>query len=178
MSKRVLIISSSPRKGGNSDLLCDEFKRGAEDSGNIVEKIFLRDKKTAPCLACDACKKNGGKCVQQDDMAEMLQKMHEANVIVMATPVYFYSLSAQLKIFIDRIYAQYTDISGKDMYFIVTAAAGKAALDRTIECWRGLLDCLPGSKEKGIVYGNGLWNKGEAAGSRAMQEAYEMGRQV
>jgi multimeric flavodoxin WrbA len=178
MTKKVLIISSSPRKGGNSDLLCDEFMRGAQDAGNKCEKIFLKEKNIAPCMACDACKKNGGKCVQKDDMAEMLQQMKEADVIVMASPVYFYSICSQLKMFIDRIYAQYTDITDKEMYFIVTAAAGKPALERTIECWRGLVDCLPGSQEKGVIYGNGLWNKGDAVGSEAMTSAYTMGKNV
>lgn len=178
MSKKVLIISSSPRKGGNSEILCSQFKRGAEESGNAVEIISLREKKIAPCMACDACKKSGGVCVQKDDMNELLAKVKAADVIVMATPVYFYSVCSQLKMFIDRLYADYTKIENKDMYFIVTAAAGKPALERTVECWRGLIDCLPGAEEKGIVYGNGLWAKGEAEGSDAMKEAYEMGKNI
>ena len=60
MSKKVLILSGSPRKGGNSDLLCDEFLRGAQESGNQVEKVFLRSKKVAPCNACYYCKNSGG----------------------------------------------------------------------------------------------------------------------
>ena len=67
MSKKVLILSGSPRKGGNSDLLCDEFMRGAQDGGNTVEKIRVVEKKIAPCIGCYYCDKNGGKCVQPDD---------------------------------------------------------------------------------------------------------------
>ena len=106
MSKKVLILSGSPRKGGNSDLLCDEFMRGAIDVGNTVAKIRVPEKKIAPCLGCYYCAKNGGKCVQPDDMAELLQKMIDADVLVLASPVYFYSICAQLKAVIDRTVAR------------------------------------------------------------------------
>lgn len=86
MSKKVLILSGSPRKGRNSDLLCDEFMRGAQDEGNTVEKIRVVEKKIALCIGCYYCDKNGGKCVQPDDMAELLQKMIDADVLVLASP--------------------------------------------------------------------------------------------
>lgn len=70
MAKKVLVLSASPRKGGNSDLLCDQFMLGATEAGNQVEKVFLRDKRIDHCIACGACQSNGGKCVQKDDMAE------------------------------------------------------------------------------------------------------------
>ncbi len=82
MSKKVLILSGSPRKGGNSDILCDEFLRGAQ---------------VTPCSGCYYCSTHGGACVHKDDMADILQKMIDADVIVLASPVYFYSISAQLK---------------------------------------------------------------------------------
>ena len=85
MGKKVLILSGSPRKGGNSDLLCDEFMRGAMESGNEVEKIRVASKKIAPCSACYYCK-NSGECVHKDDMAEILQKMIDADVLVLASP--------------------------------------------------------------------------------------------
>lgn len=91
--KKVLVLSSSPRKGGNSDILCDEFILGAKESGNDVEKIFLKDKKINYCVACEYCTKNNGICIQKDDMAEILDKMVKADVIVMATPVYFYTMN-------------------------------------------------------------------------------------
>jgi multimeric flavodoxin WrbA len=114
MAKKVLILSASPRKGGNSDLLCDQFLLGAEESGNEAEKIFLRNRKINHCLACGACQSNGGKCMQKDDMAEMLDKMIAADVLVMATPVYFYSMNGQMKTLIDRTYARYTRIRDKE----------------------------------------------------------------
>ena len=99
--KNILIISASPRKCGNSDMLCDEFLRGAKESGNNVEKIFLRDTRVNYCLGCGVCNSTH-KCIQHDDMADILDKMVKADVIVLATPVYFYTMNAQLKTLIDR----------------------------------------------------------------------------
>ena len=75
MSKKVLIISSSPRKGGNSDLLCDGFEKGALEAGNEVEKIFLKDKTVHPCTGCSVCSMYGKPCPQKDDAAEIVEKI-------------------------------------------------------------------------------------------------------
>ena len=177
MARKVLILSASPRKGGNSDLLCDQFLHGAREAGHQVEKIFLRDKKINHCIACGACQENGGQCSQQDDMAGILEKMIRADVIVMATPVYFYTMNGQMKTLIDRTYARYTEISDKQLYFIMTAAVSrKALLERTLEGFRGFTSCLPGAKEKGVIYGTGAWNIGDIKGSAAMTQAHEMGK--
>jgi len=112
-------------------------------------------------------------------MAEVLEKMIAAEVIVMATPVYFYTMNAQMKTLIDRTVSRYTEIRNKEMYFIVTAADGrKQAMERTIEGFRGFTSCLSGAKEKGIIYGTGAWNMGDIKGSKAMKQAYEMGKTV
>ena len=110
MSKKVLILSSSPRKGGNSDILCDEFARGAQEAGNEVEKIRVASKKIHPCSACYYCRDHGGACVHKDDMAEVLQKMIDSDVLVLASPVYFYSIDAQLKAVIDRTVARWLEV--------------------------------------------------------------------
>ena len=93
--KKILILSSSPRRGGNSDTLCDEFMQGALASGNEVEKIFLRDKTIHPCLGCSVCSQYHKPCPQKDDAPGIIAKMMDAQVIVLATPVYFYTMSAQ-----------------------------------------------------------------------------------
>ena len=179
MSKKVLILSASPRKGGNSDLLCDQFMLGAKEAGNQAEKIFLRDKRINYCTGCGACQGNGGKCVQKDDMAEVLDKMIAADVIVMATPVYFYTMNAQMKTLIDRTCSRYTEIRNMDFYFIVAAAdSSKRAMERTLEGFRAFTSCLGRAKEKGIIYGTGAWNIGDIKGSKAMTQAYEMGKKV
>ena len=179
MNKNVLVISASPRKGGNSDTLCDEFIRGAQESGNHAEKIFLASKNIKYCIGCGVCNTTQ-KCVQKDDMAEILDKMVEADVIVLATPVYFYTMDAQMKTLIDRTVPRYTDIQNKDFYFIVAAAdTERKMMERTIEGFRGFTqDCLTGAREKGIIYGTGAWQAGEIKGTPAVKQAYEMGRNV
>lgn len=178
MSKRILIISGSPRLHGNSDILYDEFKRGAIEAGHEVEKINLGAKKINYCLGCGVCNATG-KCVQKDDMAEILQKMIKADVIVLASPVYFYAMNGEMKTFIDRTVPQYTKISDKDFYFIITAADTiQKNMDKVIEGFRGFTaDCLENAHEKGIVYGLGAWQKGEIEHNHeAMLQAYEFGK--
>lgn len=178
--KNVLILSSSPRKNGNSDALCDEFLKGAQESGNVCEKIFLRDKKIGYCTDCGYCKEHGGKCSQNDDMAEVLDKMVKADVIVLSTPVYFYTMSAQMKTLIDRTVARYLEISSKEFYFIITAAdTDETSLELTLDSLRGFTDmCLNNPVEKGVIIGSGVWKKGEITGTRAMKKAYETGKNV
>ncbi len=177
--KKVLILSGSPRKGGNSDILCDEFMRGAEEAGNNVEKIRVAAKKIAPCLACYYCSDHGGQCVQKDDMAEVMQKMIDADVIVLASPVYFYSVNAQLKAVIDRTVARWQEVKNKEFYYIVTMAdETPSSADTTLACFRGYADCVEGAAEKGVIIGNGVYTPGEVKNSEAMSKAYAMGKNV
>ena len=177
--KNVLILSGSPRKGGNSDLLCDEFMRGAKESGNNVTKINVASKKIAPCHACYFCGEHGGECVYKDDMAEILQAMIDADVLVLASPVYFYSIDAQMKAVIDRSVARWTNILDKEFYYIMAAAEdGETVMDCTLECFRGFAACLKGSKEMGVIYGKGVYEPGTIKGTPMMSEAYEMGKRA
>lgn len=155
MGKKVLVLAGSPRKGGNSDLLCDAFIKGAREAGHDAGKIYVGDLKIGGCKACYACR-GTGVCFQKDDMAGVLEKMVEADIIVLATPVYFYSLSGQLKTLIDRTLPGYTKIRDKDFYFIATAAAGKPMLERTMDAMEGFTDCLPGAKVRAKIYGAGF----------------------
>ena len=159
--------------------MCDQFVNGSIEACNPTEKIFLKDKRINYCTGCGTCIDRGKKCSQKDDMAEVLDKMIGADVIVMATPVYFYTMCGQMKTLIDRTCSRYTEITNKDFYFIVTAADdSKPAMERTLEEFRGFINCLDGANEKGIVYGTGAWNMGDIKGKPAMKHAYEMGKQV
>ena len=150
MSKNILILSSSPRRGGNSDTLCDEFMRGSIESGN-----------------------------QKDDAAEVIEKMLAADVIVMGTPVYFYAMSAQMKMMIDRCCGPCTEMKNKEFYFIATAAEeDETIMDRIVGNFMGFLDCLENPTVKGTLFCGGVWHAGEIKGSPKLQEAYEMGRLV
>ncbi len=176
MSHKILILSGSPRKGGNSDLLCDQFAKGALEAGNEVEKIRVAEKNIACCRACYACK-NTGVCVIKDDMADLLQKMIDADVIVLASPVYFYSIDAQLKAVIDRTVARWLEVKNKKFYYIVTAADEEnSSAETTLACFRGYAECVEGAEEMGVILGMGTYEKGDVIGHPAMQQAYEMGK--
>ena len=178
MAKKVLILSGSPRKGGNSDLLCDEFMRGAVESGHEVEKIRVQEKKIAYCTACYACR-DTGVCAIKDDMAEIMQKMIDCDVLVLASPVYFYSIDAQLKTVIDRSVCRWTEVRNKEMYYIMTAADTEwVSMDTTLACFRGYADCVEGAVEKGIIYGTGVYHAGEIKSKETMRKAYEMGKAI
>ena len=111
-------------------------------------------------------------------MAGILDKMVQADVLVLATPVYFYSMDGQLKTLIDRTLPRYTEIADKEVYFIATAAAGKGAMERTIDAMRGFTDCLPGAQVKGVIYGCGVYQKGEVMDTQAFRQAYQAGKQA
>lgn len=177
--KRVLILSGSPRVRGNSDLLCDEFARGAREAGHEVEKIRVAERQIGYCRACYYCREHQGRCVIQDDMGELLEKMIAADVLVLATPVYFYSLCAQLKTVLDRTVARWQQVRDKELYYIVTAAdSERESAESTLASLRGYADCVEGAQERGVIWGMGAYERGEILGTEAMQEAYRMGRQV
>lgn len=163
--KKVLILSASPRKHGNSDILCRQFAKGAGEAGHSVETISLYEQKIGFCRACYACFRTG-KCVIQDDMAEILDKMQQADVIVVATPTYFLSMNGMLKTAIDRFLPKWQDLGGHD---------GKAGLKLVAEELTAIFGNL-GNTVKGIIWGEGVWQKGEVKSTRAMQEAYQMGK--
>ena len=177
MKKKVLIISASPRKGGNSDLLCDQFTLGAWDAGHQVEKIFLLKEKIKYCLGCGKCLETK-QCIQKDRMNEILEKMVNADVLVFATSVYFYAMNGQLKTFIDRTVPRYREFKGK-AYLIATAAEPAfSAMEGTISDFRGFLSCAEGLEEAGLILGTGVWDKAEIVGKPTMLEAYQAGKSI
>ena len=123
MTKRVVVVSSSPRKGGNSDTLCDEFVKGAIDGGNEAVKYFLDDIDLGSCKACMACKTPEMKCFQDDGIAEILDNMMKADVIVYATPIYYFEMTGTLKRFFDRCYPIFNHLDSKDYYIITSAGS-------------------------------------------------------
>lgn len=176
MSKKILLISSSPRSQGNSDMLCDEFLRGATDAGHQAEKIRLADRDINYCTGCCSCVGGKGTCVQQDDMAEIHRKLLAADVLVLASPVYFRSFNSQMKTFIDRVCPIYSMIRNKDVYFIVSAAGGRLPVDSTVQSFRVFTGCLSGIREKGTISVTGVWDEGGVEGMPAMRQAYMAGK--
>ncbi|MBR2374455.1 MAG: flavodoxin family protein [Lentisphaeria bacterium] len=174
MNKKVLIISGSPRKGGNSDTLCDHFAAGAAQSGNQVEKIWLGDKQLHFCTGCYSCR--NGHCPHNDDAVTIGEKILRADVTVLATPVYFYTMCAQLKTLIDRSVMYYPEIKNNHFYFIMTMADTVTEnFTGTIEALKGFAACCENSTVDGMICVPGVYEKGEIDATSFPERAFEMG---
>lgn len=177
--KNVLVISSSMRRGSNSEALADEFARGASDAGNNVEKIVLRGKEISFCLGCLACQKTQ-KCVIQDDARPIVAKMLDADVIAFATPIYYYEMSGQLKTLLDRANPLYTsDYRFRDIYMLTSAAENEPTTPkRAITGLTGWIDCFEKARLSGTVFAGGVNEPDEIKGHPALAEAYEAGKKI
>lgn len=179
MSKHVLIINSSPRKGGNSETLAAFFAKGAEEAGHKVETVYLREKNYSFCKGCLACLKVGH-CVIGDDAVEIAARMHDADVLVFATPVYYYSVSGQLKTMLDRANPLFdSDYAFTKAYLLATAAEdGGETVDGTVKTVQGWVDCFERCELAGTVFAGGVNGVGDIVGHPALEEAYQMGKEV
>ena len=179
MSKNVMIISSSPRKGGNSETLAASFAKGAEEAGHKVVTIYLREKNYGFCKGCLACLKPGH-CVIDDDAVEIAARMHDADVLVFATPVYYYSVSGQLKTMLDRANPLFdSDYAFTKAYLLATAAEdGEETVEGTVKAVQGWVDCFERCKLAGTVFAGGVNDVGDIAGHPALEKAYQMGMEV
>lgn len=176
--KKVCIISSSFRKEGNSDLLCDAFMKGALEVGNEVEKFFLADYRIAYCSGCSTCFTTG-RCSQRDDMDKLLEQMIISDVIVLATPVYFFSMSGQLKNFIDRCCARSKEIVNKEFYYLMSANdTGAWVFETLLQEFNGFLSCLNGAKQKGYIEASGVFDPGDVKQTEMIEQAYTLGKTV
>ena len=179
MSKHVLIINSSPRKGGNSETLAAFFAKGAEEAGHKVETIYLREKKYGFCKGCLACLK-AGHCVIGDDAVEIAARMHDADVLVFATPVYYYSVSGQLKTMLDRANPLFdSDYAFTKAYLLATAAEdGEETVEGTVKAVQGWVDCFERCELAGTVFAGGVNGVGDIAGHPALEKAYQTGKEI
>ena len=179
MSKKVLILSSSPRKGGNSETMAAAFAKGAEEVGNRVETVYLREKQYGFCKGCFACLKLGH-CVIKDDAVEIADKMHDADVLEFVTPVYYYSVSGQLKTMLDRANPLFdTDYAFTKAYLLAAAAENTpetfAGTEKAVQGW---VNCFPRCALAGTVFAGGVNGVGEIAGHPALERAYRVGKEI
>ena len=179
MNKKVLIISSSPRKGGNSEALAAAFAEGAESAGNQVETVYLREKQYGFCRGCFACQSTG-ECVIKDDTIEIVRKMHDADVLVFATPVYYYSVSGQLKTMLDRANPLFdSDYAFTKAYLLAAAAEdGDETVEGTVKAVQGWVDCFDRCELAGTVFAGGVNEVGDITGHPAIAKAREMGKSI
>ena len=177
--KRVIVISTSLRRGSNSDMLADKFVEGAKSAGNNVEKISLVGKDIQFCKGCMGCHKLG-RCVINDDVNDIMTKVLESDVVVWATPIYYYEMSGQMKTLIDRMNAMYSqDYKFRDVYLLTTAAEDEEHTPKRAEAGlTGWIDCYPKSRLTATLFCGGVNAPREIAGNNKLQEAFEMGKGV
>lgn len=179
MAKKILIIETSLRKGSNSDKLAESFAKGAEEAGNTVEVISLKGKKIAFCTGCFGCLKLG-RCVINDDANKITEKILEAEVVVWATPIYYYEMSGQMKTMIDRANSLFPrDYKFRNVYLLTTAAEDEDCVDEKATAGlKGWVNCFKKAEFKGKVFAGGVNDCGDIEGHKALIAAYEMGKEV
>lgn len=180
MDKKVFIISSSLRKDSNSEILAREFAEGAREAGNTVEFISLIGKQVGYCIGCLACQRTQ-RCVIKDDAVEIAEKMKHADVLVFATPVYYYEMCGQMKTLLDRMNPLYSSAYAfRDVYLLATAAENaESAMDGAVRGMQGWIDCFAQARLAGAVRGIGLQGPGEARGkTELLKEVRRLGSNV
>lgn len=178
MNKNIVIISTSPRKGGNSETLADEFAKGAKEAGHEIEKVCLHDKIIGFCKGCLACQKTG-RCMIDDDADKVIQKMSKADVLVFATPIYYYEMCGQMKTILDRTNPLFPfKYKFRDIYLLATAAdTDNSAVDGAVKGLQGWINCFEKAKLSGVICGAGIDGYGEIRNfPDTLKTAYNMGK--
>jgi multimeric flavodoxin WrbA len=181
-ANNILIVLGSPRKKGNSAILAEQISQGAKSEKAGVETIYLHGKNIAPCKACMSCQKKGSKgCSIADDMQEIYAKLIKADAWVIASPVYWFTMSAQTKIFMDRCFAlpayQHDPFRGKRIAVAMAYGDEDPFRSGCINALRTFQDAyrFTGSSLVGMVYGSAM-DAGEIrSNEKIMQDAYDLG---
>ena len=176
---KILIISGSPRKGGNTELLAEAFAKGAAKH-HQVETVSVRDYLVNPCLGCNACfRSEANTCAQKDDMTIIYEKMSQADMLVIASPVYFYGISAQMKAVIDRFHNPIRDTFHiKKMALLLVGAATLPELFDAILTEYNLCLKFFDIEDAGKVLVRGVKDKGDIKGTRFLDDAYQLGTSI
>ena len=185
MGREVMIAVGSPRKRGNSSTLAAQVAAGAKAGGAQVETFYLHGMNIKPCTACGGCrKKTHVDCVIKDDMQILYPKLRSADVIVIASPIYWFTFSAQTKLFMDRWYGLGSDegyaLAGKKFALLLSYADADPFLSGAVNALRTFQDALQFIEAKlvGMVYGSAS-KAGEIRKNKTlMNEAYELGRKI
>ena len=179
MSKNILILSGSPRKGGNTDKLVSAFQEGALSAGKNVTLFRTADLNIGGCLACKHCFSNNTVCIQKDDMEAILEVLRKADVVVFASPVYYFTVSAQLKLAIDRSYAVPSDkTTVKQGVLLLTCGDDTdEAAEGTILTYRQMLEYRKW-EDAGVLCVPGLHKKDDIVGREELEHATKLGKVI
>lgn len=184
MSKKIMIFNGSPRVNGNTEALIDAFIQGAEEAGNTVAKFNLREMNIHPCIGCIKGGKNpDSPCVQKDDMDKIYPVYKDADIFVLASPLYYWSFSAQMKTAFDRIFAVsemndgYKTPYKECMMLIAAEGTGDRNFAPMVDYYESLLKHL-GWTDRGKVLAGGVLEVGDIKGHPAVEEARRLGASI
>jgi multimeric flavodoxin WrbA len=186
MPQNILIVNGSPRRRGNSASLAAQVAAGARSAGARTETLYLHGMDIRPCNACEACRKKAGRCAIGDDMQALYPKLKAADAVVMAGPVYWFTVSAQTKLFMDRWYAfggdpeGYRALSRKRFGIVLAFADTDPFSSGAVNALRTFQDAIGyiGAEIAGMVYGS-AWKAGEIRADKAvMAQAFELGKKL
>jgi multimeric flavodoxin WrbA len=185
MARKVLVLMGSPRKKGNSAILAEQISKGSRSARAKVETIYLHGKNIAPCKACMRCqKKNSRGCSIQDDMQEIYPKLIEADAWVIAGPVYWFTVSAQTKLFMDRCFAlpaYHSDpFRGKRIAIAMAYGDVDPFISGCVNALRTFQDAFGYTESPivGMVYGSAMEAGEIRSNEKLMQEAVELGKKL
>lgn len=173
----IVILQGSPNRDGSTAILVEEFARGARRAGHEVERVDVCALDVAPCRGCVACGYGARPCVQRDDMGALIEKICAADMLVLATQLYYYGMTAQLKIVIDRFCSANSAISGRRLDAALLAVAWNAddwTFDALVSHYETLCRYL-GMTDRGQVLGYGCGTPGMTRHADAPREAFELG---
>ena len=175
--KKILVISTSPRRGSNSEALAEAFASGAREAGHEVELVSLRGKDVQFCRGCFVCQETQ-RCVIHDDADTLRQKALEADVLVFATPIYYYEMSGQMKTLLDRFNPLFpSDYAFRDVYLMTAAAEDEDFVpQRALNGLEGWVECFERAKLAGHVFMGGVTEAGENPEHPALRQARSIGR--
>ena len=176
---KIIAVKGSPRRKGDTNVLIDEILRGAREAGHEVEQITLRDKTINFCKGCLACQKTM-QCVIKDDANEITAKIGQADVVALATPVYYYGMCGQLKTLLDRANPLFpADYRFREVYLLATAAEDE---EDTVAGTRigvqGWVDCFDKAELKATLFCGGVTDTGDIAGNAALEKARQAGKNI
>ena len=179
MNKKVVVISTSIRVNSNSEALAKSFADGASYAGNEVELITLKEKEIGFCKGCLACQQTGN-CVIKDDVTKIMNNVIDSDIVVWATPIYYYEMSGQMKVLIDRLNPMFSkNYKFRDVYFLATAAEdGEHVYEKALSGLNGWIDCFDKAELKDYVFCGGVTIGGEISENAKLKEAYDMGVRV
>jgi len=183
--RKILVLFSSPRKKGNSATLANQIIKGAKSAGAKIESIFLHGMQIAPCQACYACQKPDSKgCAIDDEMQSLYPKLLESDTWVIAGPVYWFTMSAQTKLFMDRCFALFTDaknrFEGKRIAVALSYGDTDPFNSGCVNALRTFQDAFSytGAEIIGMVYGSAEKAGEIKSNSELMQRAEELGKKL